>query len=148
MTQRGHYMDEMVEMSHSIHIISVLAFILVLVIMTSLHKFSNDFKAFSKRIRTLMVFHLVFLASIILTGTIMMAVEHLSLTPATLLMIITTFIIASLEIKRNKALSKVIKFGLMPKMEYANLGFKYLLIELVLMVLVALFSRMSSAFSF
>jgi len=141
-------MDEMYQMSESIHIYSVIALVLVLVIMIFVHKLSTDFKDFTKRIKILMIFHISILSAVVLTGSIMMAVKHLSLTPANLVMILAVFIIATLEIKRNKALSRVIRFGLMSKMDYIQLGFKYQVIELVLLIAVGAFSGMASAISF
>jgi len=138
----------MYEMSQSLHIYSVIGLISVLVIMILVHKFSTDFKRFTKRIQILMIFHISLASAVVLTGTIMMAVKHLSLTPANLLMIVGIFIISALEIKRNKALSKVTKFQLMPKMTYIKLGYKYQIIELVLLVAVGAFSGMASAVSF
>ena len=141
-------MNEMYEMSQSLHIYSVIALMIVLLVMILLHKLSEDFKVFSKRIKILMIFHISFASAVVLTGSIMMAVKHLSLTPANLLMILTVFAVATLEIKRNKALTKVLKFGLMSKLDYAKLGFKYQLIEFVLLILVGAFSGMASAISF
>ncbi|MDF1882263.1 hypothetical protein JHD50_13290 [Sulfurimonas sp. MAG313] len=141
-------MDEMYQMSQSFHIYSVIALVFVLVIMILVHKFSTDFRAFTKYIKILMIFHISLASAAVLTGSIMMAVKHLSLSPSNLLMIIAIFIIATLEIKRNKALSQVIRFGLMSKMTYVKLGFRYQLIELILLISVGAFSGMSNAISF
>ena len=141
-------MDEMYQMSQSLHIYSVIALIIVLIIMILTHKLTRDFKDFTKRIQILMILHLTLTAAVVLTGTIMMAVKHLSLTPANLIMILAVFAIATLEIKRNKALTKVVKFQLMPKMTYIKLGYKYQIIELVLLLAVGAFSGMASAVSF
>ena len=141
-------MNEMYEMSQSLHIYSVIALIIVLLIMILLHKFSTDFKIFTKRIQMAMIFHISLTAAVVLTGSIMMATKHLSLTPANLLMILAIFAIAALEIKRNKALAKVVKFKLMPKMTYVNLALKYQIIELIILIAVGSFSGMASAVSF
>lgn len=141
-------MNEMYEMSQSLHIYSVIALIFVLVVMILVHKFSINFKRFIKRIQILMIFHISFASAVVLTGTIMMAVKHLSLTPANLIMILAVFAIATLEIKRNKALTKVTKFKLMSKMNYIKLGYKYQSIELLILIAVGAFSRMASAISF
>ncbi|MFC2074565.1 hypothetical protein ACFLR3_04870, partial [Campylobacterota bacterium] len=58
------------------------------------------------------------------------------------------FIVLTLEIKRNKALSKVIKFKLMKEDVYKRLGFKYQSAELFLLLGVSAFSGMASAVSF
>ena len=141
-------MNEMYEMSQNLHIYSVIALISIVVLMIISHKVSSDFKAFTKLIKILMIFHLSFLAAVVLTGAILMAAQHLSLTPANLIMIVAVFIVAGLEIKRNKALAQVIKFNLMPKMTYIKLGYKYLLLELVLLIAVGGFSEMANAISF
>jgi len=141
-------MDEMLQMSQNLHIYSVIALISIVVLMIISHKVSSDFKAFTKLIKILMIFHLSFLAAVVLTGAILMAAQHLSLTPANLIMIVAVFIVAGLEIKRNKALAQVIKFNLMPKMTYIKLGYKYLLLELVLLIAVGGFSEMANAISF
>jgi len=138
----------MYEMSQSIHIYSVIALVFVLIVMILIHKFSTEFKRLTKQIQILMIFHITFSAAIVLTGSIMMAVKHLSLTPANLLMILSVFIIAALEIKRNRALNKVLKFQLMPKMTYVHLGLKYQITELIIMIAVSAFSGMASAVSF
>ncbi|HIC43369.1 MAG TPA: hypothetical protein EYO73_03490 [Sulfurimonas sp.] len=141
-------MNEMYEMSQSLHIYSVMALMIVLIIMILLHKFSSNFKVFTMRIKILMIFHISLTSAVILTGSIMMAVKHLSLTPANLLMILAVFAITTLEIKRNKAFMKVLKFGLMVKNDYCELGFNYQIIELLLLILVGAFSGMASAISF
>jgi hypothetical protein len=116
--------------------------------MIAFHKVKGDFQKFIKTIKVLMVFHLTLLGFVVLTGTIMMAAKHLSLTPANLLMIIAFFLVSGLEIKRNKALAKVIKFKQMDETQYKKLGFKYQMIELVFLLGVGAFSGMANAVSF
>jgi len=141
-------MNEMYEMSQSIHIYAVIALIVVLMLMIALHKVKGDFEKFVKNIKVLMIFHLSLVGFIVLTGAIMMAVQHLSFTPANLLMIVAIFIIFALEIKRNRALAKVIKFKIMENEIYKKLGFKYLSIELFLLLAVSAFARVADAISF
>ncbi len=141
-------MNEMYEMSQSIHIYSVIGLIVILLLMIALHKVKGDFEKFVKNIKILMIFHLSLLGFVVLTGTIMMAAKHLSMTPANLLMVVSVFIILTLEIKRNRALSKVIKFRLMKEDVYKGLGFKYQSAELFLLLGVSAFSGMASAVSF
>lgn len=141
-------MNEMYEMSQSIHIYSVIGLIVILLFMIALHKVKGDFEKFVKNIKILMVFHLSLLGFVVLTGTVMMAAKHLSMTPANLLMIVAVFIILALEIKRNRALSKVIKFKLMEEDVYKRVGFKYQTIELFLLLGVSAFAGMASAVSF
>lgn len=142
------FMNEMYEMSQSIHIYSVIGLIAILLLMIALHKVKGDFEKFVKNIKVLMIFHLSLLGFVVLTGTVMMAAKHLSMTPANLLMIVSVFIILTLEIKRNKALSKVIKFQLMEEDVYKRLGFRYQVMELFLLLGVSAFSGMASAVSF
>ncbi len=141
-------MNEMYEMSQSIHIYSVIGLILVLLIMMGFHKAKGDFKKFVKNIKILMIFNLSLLGFIVMTGAIMMASQHLSFTPANLLMVVAVFIISALEIKRNKALSKVIRFKMMDEERYKKLGFKFQSIELFLLLAVSAFSGISDAISF
>ena len=141
-------MNEMYEMSQDIHVYTLMGWLFVILVMIIVHKLGNDFNKLVKTINILMIFHITLAASVLLTGTIMMAVKHLSLTPANLLMILALFIIASLEIKRNKALGKVVKFKLMPKMSYIHLALKYQIIELIIIIVVGAFSGMAGAISF
>ena len=141
-------MNEMYEMSQGIHIYSLIAWMSVLLIMIIVHKLGNDFKKFVKTINILMILYITLAGFVVLTGTIMMAAKHLSFTPANLLMILSIFIVATLEIKRNKALAKVVKFKLMDAQVYARLGFKYQVIEFILLLGVGAFSGMASAVSF
>jgi len=141
-------MNEMYEMSQSIHIYSVMGLVLVLLIMIAMHKVQGDFQKFVKNIKILMIFHLSFIGFIVLTGAVMMAAQHLSFTPANLLMVVSIFILSTLEIKRNKALSKVIKFKSMEDETYKKLGFKYQSIELFLILLVSAFAGIADAISF
>ena len=141
-------MNEMYEMSQSIHVYSVIGLMLVLLIMMSFHKVKGDFQKFVKIIKMLMIFHLSLVGFITLTGAVMMATKHLSFTPANLLMVVSVFIILTLEIKRNKALSKVIKFKSMEEDVYKKLGFKFQTIEIFLLLAVGAFSGMSDAISF
>lgn len=141
-------MNEMYEMSQSIHIYSVIALTVVLLLMIAMHKVKGDFEKFVKNIKIAMVFHLSLLGFVILTGTVMMAAQHLSFSPANLLMIVSVVIIIALEIKRNKALVKVIKLRTMSEYSYKRLGFKYQSAELFLILGVSAFSGMASAVSF
>lgn len=141
-------MNEMYAMSQSIHIYSVIGLILTLLVMMAMHKVKGNFSKFVKKIKIMMIIHLSVLGFVVMTGTVMMAAKHLSMTPANLLMIVSAFIIITLEIKRNKALAKVIKFGLMDEDVYKKLGFKYQSIELFVLLGVGAFSGMASAVSF
>jgi hypothetical protein len=141
-------MNEMYTMSQSIHIYSVIALIVVLLMMIAMHKVKGDFDKFVKNIKIAMVFHLSLLGFVVLTGTVMMAAKHLSFTPANLLMIVSVFIIIALEIKRNKALVKVIRFKTMSKESYKRVGFRYQSVELFLLLGVSAFAGMASAVSF
>lgn len=141
-------MDEMYKMSQSLHIYSVIGLMIVLLIMLLMHKTKGDFKSFTKKINILMIFYISVGSAVVLTGTIMMAVKHLSLTPANLLMIVSIFIISALEIKRNKALAKVIKYKVMNEEVYKTMGIKYQTIEFILLLAVGAFSGMANAVSF
>lgn len=141
-------MNEMYEMSQSIHIYSVIGLIVILLFMIAMHKVKGNFEKFVKSIKVLMIFHLSLLGFVVLTGTVMMAAKHLSMTPANLLMVVSVFIILALEIKRNRALAKVIKYKLMEEDVYKRLGFKYQVIELFLLLAVSAFAGMASAVSF
>jgi hypothetical protein len=142
------FMNEMYELSQSIHIYSVIALIVVLLLMIAMHKVKGDFEKFVKNIKIAMVFHLSLLGFVVLTGTVMMAAKHLSFSPANLLMIVSVFVVITLEIKRNKALVKVIKFKMMREESYKRLGFRYQSIELFLLLGVSAFAGMASAVSF
>ena len=141
------FMNEMYEMSQNIHIYSVIALIVLLLLMIAMHKVKGDFSKFVKNIKIAMVFHLSLLGFVVLTGTIMMAAKHLSFSPANLLMIVSVFIVIALEIKRNKALVKVIKFKMMSEESYKRLGFRYQSIELFLLLGVSAFAGMAGAVS-
>ena len=138
----------MYKMSQSLHIYSVIGLIIILLVMLLMHKTKGDFKGFTKKINILMIFHITLASAVVLTGTIMMAVKHLSLTPANLLMIVSIFIISALEIKRNKALAKVIKYKQMNEEVYKTVGLKYQTIEFILLLIVGAFSGMANAVSF
>jgi hypothetical protein len=62
-------------------------------------------------------------------------------------MIVSVFIVIALEIKRNKALVKVIKFKMMGEESYKRLGFRYQSIELFLLLGVSAFAGMAGAVS-
>ncbi len=156
------FMNEMYAMSQTVHIYAVIGLIVLLLFMLAIHKVKGSFEKFVKSIKILMIIHLSLLGFIVLTGAIMLAaqeamisggadmsiVSQLSFTPANLLMIVAFFIIAALEIKRNRALSRVIRFKLMNEQRYKKLGFRYLLIELFVLLGVSAFSEMSSAVPF
>ncbi len=142
------FMNEMYTMSQSIHIYSVIALIVVLLLMIAMHKVKGDFDKFVKNIKIAMVFHLTLLGFVVLTGTVMMAAKHLSFTPANLLMIVSVIIIIALEIKRNKALVRVIKLKTMDNDSYKRVGFRYQSVELFLLLGVSAFAGMASAVSF
>lgn len=141
-------MNEMYAMSQNIHIYSVIGLMLVLLIMMSFHKVKGDFEKFVRLIKILMIFHLSLVGFVVLTGAVMMATNHLSFTPANLLMIVSVFIVLGLEIKRNRSLAKVIKFKSMGQDVYKRLGFKYQTAEFFLLLAVGAFSGMSDKLSF
>lgn len=135
-------MNEMYEMSQSIHIYSVIAAVFTLILMMVVHKLKSEQETFVKTIAIIMVFHASFLGSAALTGMIMMAAKHLSFTAANLLMIIALFVIIGLEIKRNKILKMVVKFKRVELSVYKRVAFNYELIELVLIVGISAFAGM------
>lgn len=137
-------MNEMYEMSQSLHIYSVIAMVFTLILMMIMHKLRSEQETFVKRIAIIMVFHASFLGSAALTGMIMMAAKHLSFTPANLLMIIGLFIIIGLEVKRNKILKMVVKFKRVELDEYKKVAFNYELIELVLILAIGAFAGMAA----
>lgn len=141
-------MNEMYEMSQSIHTYSVVGLIGVVMVMMGFHKAKGDFQKFIRIIKMLMIFHLSLVGFTTLTGAVMMATKHLSFTPANLLMIVAVFIILTLEIKRNKFLARVIRHKTMEYAVYKRVGFKYLAIEFFLLAAVAAFSAASSTLSF
>ena len=116
--------------------------------MYAMHKLTGYCDKFVKNIKIAMVFHLILLGFVVLTGTVMMAAKHLSFSPANLLMIVSVVIVIALEIKRNKALVKVIKFKMMNEDSYKRLGLRYQSIELFLLLGVSAFAGMASAVSF
>ncbi len=119
-------------MSLDIHLYSIMALMGIMLFMMALHKSKRDLGTLVKAIQGVMILHLSFLAFVILTGAIMMAAQHLSLTPANLLMTASAIIVLTLEIKRNKALVKTIKFMQMQPDTYKRLAFRYYLAELML----------------
>jgi len=135
-------MEEMYGLSQDIHMFCVIALIVILVAMLFTHKSKADFEVYVKKIQILMIVHISLIASLMLTGAIMMSAKHLTFTPANLLMIVSIFIISTLEIKRNKALAKVIKFKQMEPEVSKSIAFKYHLIELLLIIAVSGFAGM------
>lgn len=136
-------MDKMYAMSLDIHLYSVSALMIIMLLMMALHNSKRDIGTLVKTIQGVMILHLSLLAFVILTGAIMMAVQHLSLTPANLLMTAAAVIVVALEIKRNKALAKTIKSMQMEPDIYKRVAFRYYLLELILFVGVWVFAAMA-----
>lgn len=136
-------MDKMYAMSLDIHLYSVSALMIIMLLMMALHNSKRDIGTLVKTIQGVMILHLSLLAFVILTGAIMMAVQHLSLTPANLLMTAAAVIVVALEIKRNKALAKTIKSMQMEPDAYKRVAFRYYLLELILFVGVWVFAAMA-----
>lgn len=136
-------MDKMYAMSLDIHLYSVSALMIIMLLMMALHNSKRDIGTLVKTIQGVMILHLSLLAFVILTGAIMMAVQHLSLTPANLLMTAAAVIVVALEIKRNKALAKTIKSMQMEPDTYKRVAFRYYLLELILFVGVWVFAAMA-----
>lgn len=136
-------MEKMYAVSLYIHLYSVIALMIIMLIMMALHKSKRDLESLVKTIQGVMILHLCLLAFVILTGAIMMAVQHLSLTPANLLMTVAAVVVVALEIKRNKALAKTIKFMQMEPETYKSAAFRYYFIELVLFLCVWAFVAMT-----
>lgn len=138
-------MNEMYTMSHYIHVISLIAYLLILVIMLLTHKRQMLFDDYVKKIGMYMVFHITLMSFFVLTGAIMMAAKHLSFTAANLLMILSVVLITALEIRRNKLLAKASKYKLVGEDECKASAFKYQLIELILVLCVSAFAGMNNA---
>jgi len=136
-------MNEMYEMSQNLHIYSVIAMILTLLIMMLLHKLQSEQEVFVKRNAIVMVFHTSFIASTALTGVIMMAAKHLNFSFANIIMIIGLVAIIVLEVKRSKILKQVVRFGRGELTDYKRVGFNFELIELVLILIVGAIAGMA-----
>lgn len=137
-------MGEMYAMSLDIHLFSVISLMAVAIVMMILHRSKTDFDPLVKKIQGVTILHLSLLAFVLLTGAVMMAAQHLSFTPANLLMTVAVFIIFALEIKRNRALVKTVKHAQIEPDTYKNIGFKYYAVELVLISSVSVFSQMAA----
>jgi len=137
-------MNEMYEMSQSIHIFSVVAMIISLIIMMLIHKSSYEVEIFEKKLAIAMVFYSSFLGAAALTGMIMMAAKHLDFTLANLVMIIGLMALIGLEIKRYKILKMVIRFKRVELDVYKRVAFNYEIIELVLILVIGAFAGMAS----
>ena len=136
-------MNEMYEMSQSLHIYSVIAMIFTLLVMMLLHKLKSEQEVFVKRNAITMVFHASFIGSTALTGIIMMAAKHLDFSFANIIMIIGLVAIIVLEAKRSKILKQVVKFRQGDFFEYKRVGFNFELIELVLLLIVGAVAGMA-----
>jgi len=136
-------MNEMYEMSQSIHIYSVIAMIISSVLILLLHKSKVPQESFTKRAAVIGLAHVSFLGSVALTGVIMMAAKHLSFSLANILMIIGMITIIVLEVKRNKLLKMVTKFRRVELDIYKPIGFNYGLIEFVLLLLIGAIAGMA-----
>ncbi len=135
-------MNEMYEMSQSLHIYSVIAMVVSLLLMMILHKLKSEQEVFVKRNAITMVFHASFIGSTALTGIIMMAAKHLDFSFANIIMIIGLVVIIVLEAKRSKILKMVVKFRQGEFSEYKRVGFNFELIEFVLILVVGAIAGM------
>ena len=136
-------MNEMYEMSQSIHIFSVIAMVFTLIILMTMHKLNTQQTKFVKNVSVVSVFHSSFLGAAALTGMVMMAAKHLSFTSANILMIISLVVLITLEIRRNKMLKMVVKFQRVDLDVYKKVAFNYELIELVLILGIGAFAGMA-----
>ena len=136
-------MNEMYEMSQSIHIYSVIFMLLSLIILMIMHKLNLEQEKFVKNVSIVSVFHTSFLGAVGLTGMIMMAAKHLSFTMANIFMIIGLVVIIVLEVKRNKILKMVVKLQRVELDIYKRVAFNYELIELVLLLVIGAIAGMA-----
>jgi hypothetical protein len=137
-------MNQMYAMSVDIHLFSVLALMIIMLVMMLLHTSKNDLGLLVTKIQGVTIVYLCFLGFAVLTGAIMMAAQHLSFTPANLLMVLAAFAVLILEIKRNKALVKTIKYMQMSPKTYKRIAFRYYLGTFVLFLGVGAFAAMAA----
>lgn len=137
-------MNQMYAMSVDIHLFSVLALMIIMLVMMLLHTSKSDLGLLVTKIQGVTIVYLCFLGFAVLTGAIMMAAQHLSFTPANLLMVLAAFAVLMLEIKRNKALVKTIKYMQMSPKAYKKLAFRYYLGTFVLFLGVGAFAAMAA----
>ena len=130
-------MNEMYEMSQSIHIFSVIVMIMTLSVILILHKGNAVQETFVKRVAITNLIHVSFLSAVALTGAIMMSAKHLSFSFANIVMIIGLLVIIVLEVKRNKVFKMVIKFQRVELDVYKPMCFKYGLIEMGLLFFIS-----------
>jgi len=136
-------MNEMYEMSQSIHIFSVIAMVMSAILLLVLHKLSAVQEVFVKRVALANLLHVNLLGAVALTGVIMMAAKHLSFSFANIVMIIGLVAFIVLEVKRTKLFKMVTKFKRVELEVYQPIGFNFVLIELVLLLVVGAIAGMA-----
>jgi predicted ATPase len=130
-------MNAMYEMSQGIHIFSVIFMLIALMWVLLLHKGNAPQETFVTRVAIASLLYVSFLGGVTLTGTVMMAAKHLSFSFANIVMILGLISIIALEVRRNKLLKLVTKFRSVKLDIYKPVGFNYVIIELVLILLVS-----------
>jgi len=136
-------MNEMYEMSQSIHIFSVIVMLMSGILLLGLHKSSLVQEVFVKRVAVASLLHVNLLGAVALTGMIMMAAKHLSFTFANVVMIAGLIVFIVLEVKRNKLIKMVTKFKRVELAVYKPIGFNYVLIEVVLLLVIGAIAGMA-----
>ena len=137
-------MNEMYEMSQSIHIFSVIVKLITSIGIILLHKSKMEQAPFAKQMAIIGLAHVSFLGSVMLTGMIMMAAKHLSFSFANMVMILGLIVIIVLEVKRNKLLKMVTRFRRVELEIYKPIGLNYVLVELVLLLIISGIATMAA----
>ncbi len=137
-------MNEMYEMSQSIHIFSVIVMLITSIGIIILYKSKREQAAFAKQMAIIGLAHVSFLGSVMLTGMIMMAAKHLSFNFANVVMILGLIVIIVLEVKRNKLLKMVTRFRRVELEVYKAMGLNYVLVEFILLLIISTIATMEA----
>ncbi len=127
-------MEKMYLMGLDIHNFGIIVLIGVISFNFMLLALSKSIRIYARRMRVVMPISSTLIAIIIFTGTIMMAAKHLSFTLDNIAMIVVSFALIYIELKRylslkHADLSKNNAFGI-----YREKAYRLLAIEMVLML--------------
>ena len=132
-------MNEMYNMGLSIHSLGTAVLLGVMFLNFLVLKKSTSLVKY-KRVNSLFLLPLTgfVLGTAFFTGTIMMAAKHLDFTMANIVMIIISFVLIYLEVKRNKALKYINASKERALEAYQVYGIKILMIEAFLTTSISL----------
>jgi hypothetical protein len=135
-------MEDLINMAINLHLIFIVAMVLLGALNLLFIYTSDSFFGFTKKIKFVSPQYYMMLASIFFTGLIVLGVSQFRFSFEIFLMIVAWFVIFIMSIKSFKIFKRTTKEGKIAKEAYKKFVIKKYSIDIILLILVGIYSYM------